>query len=253
MALGSRRANSFGSRATHSSVSGHTSPTAINVPRALPSIFSGSSQLHTNSPLSGSPPAFFARQVSNASQSRNRPSHFHVPMDTSSSDLNTARSPPLENKEPRSSSSHLISQLQDHEMGGLRGGGSSLTTMRSIHRDSTRSSNSSPTLSAVSSTLAATPSSHTSLAMDQRVPITLPPLSTLGLKVRDSVDLFPAGKSPPAQPLPHLNPSFDSSATPGKLLCYRCSISVSVAATVIMLSLVHKYILFTLLLFYARS
>ncbi len=234
MALGPRRANSFGSMATHSSVSGHTSPTASNVPKALPSIFSGPSQFKSYSPLSGSHPTFFARQVSNALQSR-KPSQLHVPIDSSFPDLNTARIPPLENKELRSSSSHLVGQLQDHEMGGARGGGSPLTTMCSVHRDSTTSSNSSPTSSAVSSNVAATPSSHTSLAVDQRAQIILPPLSMLGLKARDNVDLFPAGKSPPAQPLSYLNPNFNPSANPGKLLCSRSPNFALVAATIIVL------------------
>jgi len=202
--------------ATHSSVNGQISPTTSTVSKALPSIFSGSSQLRSYSPLSGSPPAFFARQVSNASQSR-KPSQLHAPMDSSFLDFSTARTPPFETKEPRSSSSHLVGHLQD------RGGGSPLTTMYNAHRDSTRSSNSSPTSSAVSSTVAATPSSHTSLAMDQRTQITLPPLSMLGLKVGDNMDLFPAGKSPPAQPLSYLNPNFNPSATQGKSPCFRYS------------------------------
>jgi len=58
----------------------------------------------------------------------------------------------------------------------------------------------------------------------------------LGLKVRDNVDLFPAGKSPPAQPLSYLNPNFNPSANPGKLLCSRSPNFALVAATVIALS-----------------
>lgn len=199
--------------------SGHTSPIVSNVPRALPSSFSGPSQFKSHSPLSGSPPVFFARQASSASQSR-KPSQLHVPIDTSFPDLNSARMSSLENKEPRSSSNHLVSQLQNHKMGGLRGGGSPPTTMYNVHHDSMRSSNSSPTSSGVSSTMAATPSSHTSLAVDHRVPITLPPLSLLGLKGRDNVDLFPTGKSPSAQPLPYLNPSFNPSNIRRTLFCF---------------------------------
>lgn len=194
---------------------GHNLASASNISNALPSIFSGPSQHYSHSPLSGSPPVFFARQVS-------KPSELHIPIDTSFPDLSSPRIPLLENKESRLLSNHLVGQLQDHEMGGLRGGGSPLTAMYSVHRDSARSSNSSPTSSAVSSTMAATPSSHTSLAMDQRGPITLPPLAMLRLKVRDNVDLFQVGKSPPAQPLPYPNPSFSPpSATPGKLPCSR--------------------------------
>ena len=215
MAFGRGRANSHGSVATHSSASGLPSPIAANVTEAPPSIFSGPPQFRSHSPTPGSPPTFFARRESNAPHSQN-PSQVHVPSDRQFQDPHAARTVSLDGEEARSSSNRAVGQLQLSDMLGVRGRGSPLPTMQNLRRDSSKSSNSSPTSSGFSSSVTATPSSHTSLTSDQRVQRTLPPLSLLGLKVRDKEKLFPASKSPStAQPVTFLQPSFSSSTSSG--------------------------------------
>lgn len=213
MAFRRCRANSFGSIATHASIS--PSPTTAHASKAMPSIFSGHPQLRSHSPALGSPPAFFARQESNASQQRNAP-QLHAPVGASFTDHLHARIAPPEIKDSRLSSMHLAGPLQESDSVGVRRGGSPLTAM--LRHDSARSSNPSPTSSAASSNTTATPSSHTSLSMEHRAQRTLPPLSGLGMRVHDNGDFFPASKSPPAQPMPYLKPSFNLSAPSSKSL-----------------------------------
>lgn len=201
------RATSVGSLATQSSTTGHPSPTAATVTKAMPSLFSTPTQLRSHSPTSTSSPTFLSRADSIALHSRNS-SQMHVSTDGPFQDPNAARIGQLDNRDPRSSPNHVGGQPQGPDLSAAPPSGSPLSLMQANRCDSSISSTSS--MSALSS-VRATPSSHMSMAVDQRAQRTLPPLSMLGLDVREK---FSPGKSPStSQSAPFLKSTFNPSTT----------------------------------------
>ena len=205
-----QRAESFGSMATHSSASGHPSPTAANVTKAFPSLFSGPPPFRPHSPTSASSPTYSAFKESNIPQPRNLP---YLPLLADRPFSDPARVLSFDGRDPRSSPRHLASQPQAPDPPIVRSNGSPLASVQGSRGDSSRSSPSSLTSSTVFGSGTATPTSLTSWSLDQRAQRTLPPLSAL-LGARD--DLVVDGSPATAQPKPYLRPTFSSSTLSGE-------------------------------------
>ncbi|KAL8791288.1 MAG: hypothetical protein Q9195_005977 [Heterodermia aff. obscurata] len=203
-----RKAESFGSSTTYSMAHDHPSPTAASTISSTPSSFARPPYFKPSSPSSAAVPGPWVQRGSRNSNhifgTADRPPL--TPVDSH------RRNPSMERTELRSTPSHLTSLLQDSDMLHARS-----SPFRTLQRESSQSSTSSPVSSAFSSSVNQAQAYQSSLnSMSSSItspaasnpPRRLPPLHTI---VGPSPE---PGRPPKNQLQGHLNFRPDFSAVP---------------------------------------